>query len=105
MRYNCERAMRLTIPAVRVAVSETLVRKHGMSETDVAKGLGIAQAAVSKYINGNYSNAIRKVVHVIVSRGIHTVIVNAVLDRKGHAYISGLIDKAASDKALVEIAA
>ncbi len=49
-----------TVPAARVIIAKTLVGKHKLSESEVAKRLGVAQAAVSKYVNGKYSPKITK---------------------------------------------
>lgn len=49
--------MRIIVPAMRVAVAKKLSEK-GMSQVEIAKRLGVAQAAISKYLNGNYSKKI-----------------------------------------------
>ena len=104
MYYNYEKAMKITIPAVRAAVSVDLDRNHKMSETDIAKSLGIAQAAVSKYLSGNYSKKIGSLVKFIESKNLQKEAVGAILSKKGGDYIMNRIDSIASDKSLVKIA-
>ena len=40
------------IPAVRAILAKKLIREYSLKEEDVAKDLGITQAAVSNYIRG-----------------------------------------------------
>lgn len=49
--------MRIIVPAMRVAVAKKL-RERGMRQAEIAKRLGVAQAAVSKYLNRGYSERI-----------------------------------------------
>lgn len=104
MNRGCEKAMRVTIPAVRVAVARALKREHRMSETLIAKRLGIAQAAVSKYISGNYSKGVARVVEMVVLRKAHLPIVNAILKGGRTERIPSLVDRVASGDELVAFA-
>lgn len=97
----CERAMKYTIPAVRAAVSESLVKKHSISETDVAKRFGIAQAAVSKYLKKDYSERIKGLVKYIILHKMHEEVVKAFIERRDPQYIADLIDRVASSPKLV----
>jgi predicted transcriptional regulator len=45
------------IPAIRAIISRRLVNDYNMKEEDVAKLLGITQAAVSNYIRGTRGDA------------------------------------------------
>ncbi|HZA99751.1 MAG TPA: transcriptional regulator [Nitrososphaera sp.] len=40
------------IPAVRAILAKKLIRQYSLKEEDVAKDLGITQAAVSNYVRG-----------------------------------------------------
>jgi predicted transcriptional regulator len=93
LNYECEGAMRLTIPAMRIAVAKSLKNDHGWSEGRIAKALGIVQPAVSKYMTGNYAPELDAIVKEALSRGLQE------LER-----INGLIDKASSDKRLISLA-
>lgn len=46
------------IPAVRASIAKELTDKHGMKEEKIASALGVAQAAVSKYLSNKYSKRI-----------------------------------------------
>ncbi len=46
------------IPAVRASIAKELTNKHGMKEERIADALGVAQAAVSKYLSNKYSKRI-----------------------------------------------
>ncbi|MGD0510315.1 MAG: hypothetical protein ABSA33_00595 [Candidatus Micrarchaeaceae archaeon] len=104
MDYSCEKAMKLTIPALRIAVSCSLSKGHKMNETDIANALGIAQAAVSKYLNGKYSKEVKRVVDAVKSEGFDQQIAKRVLEKAGIEEVSGLIERAATSKRLVNVA-
>jgi len=104
LNRECEKAMRFTIPAVRVAVSCVLRREHGMSETLIARRLGVAQAAVSKYLSGDYSKKVAGIVNVVVSQKIYTPIVKAILKNSRTEHVHVLVDRVASDTELTSFA-
>jgi predicted transcriptional regulator len=104
LNYECEGAMRLTIPAMRIAVAKSLKNDHGWSEGRIAKALGIVQPAVSKYMTGNYAPELDAIVKEALSRGLQRPIVEAILKNAGIERINGLIDKASSDKRLISLA-
>lgn len=56
-----ETAANTTIPAVRSYIAKELIGTHKMSEEKVAGLLDVAQAAVSKYVNGKYSTEVKSV--------------------------------------------
>jgi predicted transcriptional regulator len=101
LNFNYEKAMKSTIPAVRAAVAGDLKRKHKMSETEIARKLGIAQAAVSKYLSGNYSPKIGKLARFAASKHLQEGVVRAILAKNGMEEVMNQIDKAASDRQLV----
>ncbi len=101
MHYRYENAMRVTIPAVRAAVALTLSKEHGMSETMIAKRLGVAQAAVSKYLSGKYSPKMRGIVKLIIKNGLHKRMIVAVCSGQDRDKITRLTDQIASDNLLV----
>jgi len=89
---------------VRAAASIDLSKTHDMSETDIAKKLDIAQAAVSKYLSGNYSASVKRLVSVVQEKRLQEPVVLAILSGKDDEKIADLIDVAASNKDLIEIA-
>jgi predicted transcriptional regulator len=102
LNYGYERAMRETIPAVRIAIAKALRESYGMKEIEIANQLGIAQAAVSKYLGGRYSKGVGRLVGIIESRGLHRRIVNSIISRKKAEEVAEMVDEAASDPALVK---
>src|SRR5437588_8033995 len=56
-----ETATNEIVPAIRSYIAKELVNKHKMSEESVAKLLDVAQAAISKYLNGKYSERVKEI--------------------------------------------
>ena len=48
----CEIIVKTLIPSVRAAITRELIERHGMKQVEVAKLLGVTQAAVSQYMRG-----------------------------------------------------
>ena len=48
------------VPAARSIIAHTLIEKYHKSEVEVAKHMGVAQAAVSKYMTGKYSEGLKR---------------------------------------------
>ena len=55
----CESIVKLFIPAIRAGVTKELYNEYNFNQVEIAKKLGITQAAVSKYIAGKYSKEIK----------------------------------------------
>src|ERR671930_94068 len=61
------------IPAVRAILAKKLIKEYSLKEEDIAKVLGITQAAVSNYIRGTRGDieliskleSVREVMHMI----------------------------------------
>ena len=60
MDLECSSITREMLPAVRAYTAEQLSRKYSMTQAEIAIRLGIAQVAVSKYLNGKYSEKVRR---------------------------------------------
>ena len=101
---DCEKAIRFTLPAVRISVALELINRHGMLQADVAKAIGVAQAEVSKYVGGKYSARVRKVRLAVETAGLQLPIAEMVLKGAGAKELSRSIDKAASTQTIVEAA-
>jgi predicted transcriptional regulator len=56
------RASKEIVPSVRIAMALELSRNYNLSEERIAGILGVTQAAVSKYLNGSYSDKIRDLI-------------------------------------------
>lgn len=59
MLTPCETVMKGFLPAMKVAVARELHEKHGFQQTEIARSLGLTQAAVSKYLTGSVSPRIK----------------------------------------------
>lgn len=75
--YNgYEKASKQVVPAVRLAIAKALKERYDMTESNIAEILGVAQAAVSKYINDKYSVSVEEMFKKVDSSKI-----DAYLDR------------------------
>ena len=52
MLLPAEIETRVSVPAIRALVARKLVKEHHMNQQDIAKALGLTQAAVSNYLRG-----------------------------------------------------
>lgn len=104
MLADCEKAIKFTLPAVRIAVASALVREHKFRQAEAARVLGVAQAEVSKYLNGRYSARVRRLRIGVERSGIHKHIVRLALSGRGAAVISKNVEEAASSARLVGMA-
>jgi len=59
MLMPCETIMKEFLPAVRAGVTKELALKYSFTQTNIASNLGITQAAVSKYLSGDYTDKIK----------------------------------------------
>ena len=51
-----ERVMGRFMPKFRSSAAKAMVKEYGMGQQQAAKYLGVTQAAISKYLNGNDNN-------------------------------------------------
>lgn len=100
---NCDDIFRLTIPAARIATAKLLSKRYSMNQSEIARRLGIAQPAVSKYLKGRYTGKIRKLESMIERKGLAQKAARAAAaNSRG---VSARIDELASSAALVKAAA
>lgn len=59
MMMPCESIVKFLLPAIRAGVAKELYNKYDFNQVEIARKLGITQAAVSKYIAGKYSKEIK----------------------------------------------
>ena len=59
MASGYDMATKEIIPAVRYALIKTLKTKYNKREEEIARDLGMTQAAISKYLNGRLSDRVR----------------------------------------------
>ena len=51
---------RTSVPAIRALVARKLLKEHRMNQQDIAKALGLTQAAVSNYLRGRRGAGFRE---------------------------------------------
>jgi len=92
----------MTVPAARAAVVHSLA-KRGLSQTRIAKAVGIAQPAVNKYLSGKYSKRIKGLERLMLRRKMVGKAVRCALAGK-RAGTKRCIDLMASDRAVINAA-
>ncbi len=60
--YPCENFAKFALPTFRLLVAKDLIEKHGFTQTEAAKKLGITQAAISQYIHSK--RGLRSTIHL-----------------------------------------
>ncbi|MDE1767940.1 MAG: hypothetical protein KGH64_04195 [Candidatus Micrarchaeota archaeon] len=70
-----ERASNEIVPAMRLVIARELKVRYNMTESRIAQILGVAQAAISKYLNENYSERIKN-----TSENVDMVVVNKFIE-------------------------
>lgn len=60
MRTEYEEMIKEFLPALRARAAKMLAGKYGKSQVETASLLGTTQAAVSKYLDGNYSGRVKE---------------------------------------------
>ncbi len=85
-----ETATNEIVPAIRSYIAKEL-KKHGMSEESIANLLGVAQAAISKYLNERYSDKVKEIEGTIDKKTIDAYLNKMLSGDK--AYVSACICK------------
>lgn len=96
----CEKLTKFSIPAVRVAVSDTLYHDYKMPQASIAKKLGVAQPAVYKYLKKRYSERVSVVVDFLKLKGMQEQIVKEVISGANSSKIQKMVEKLASSNEL-----
>lgn len=63
MLLPCEQVVKELLPALRASTAVELSKKHHLSQNQIAKELGITQAAVSKYLSGSTQKKVKQLSH------------------------------------------
>lgn len=98
----CERISKLSIPASRAAISHSLYKDYGMSQSVIAAKLGIAQPAVYKYLNNRYSKQVSQTVELIKSMGTYKSTVKEIATTKSVAKARKMVEALALEKRVFE---
>ncbi len=60
----CEKYVRTILPSVRALLVKKLVTKYGLTQTEVARLLGMSQSVVSRYIYGKRGSKTANIVEI-----------------------------------------
>ena len=85
-QLNCMHITNLMMPAVRASVTEKLL-SMGYGQESIAKELGIVQAAVSKYMNGRYSEHVGAIKKHIEDGNLCNCIIESIVKKKGKTVV------------------
>lgn len=92
MEPECRRISREVIPAVRAYLADIMSKEYGYRQTQIAKKLGIAQVAVSKYLNGRYSDEVAKVKQT-VSHSISKSVARSIIESSSSDEANAAIER------------
>ena len=70
MDMECSSITKLILPAIRINMAEQFSNKYDLNQKEIAQKLGIAQVAVSKYLNGKYSGSLKRVKESVRTMGL-----------------------------------
>jgi len=51
LRFPCEVSARYVIPAIRLMIARKLIDEYGLTQSEVARLLGVTQPSISHYLN------------------------------------------------------
>lgn len=101
MLSRFEERMALIITATRIVISKRLKREHGMTQHQIARRLGIAQPAVSKYLSGRYSRKIASLEGYIARNRMEGRALELALRNSPRKRIAASLDSLASNRRLI----
>lgn len=61
LSFPCELSAKYIVPALRLMIAKRLIEKHGLTQSEVAKLLGVTQPSVSHYLNSKRGIRMAKV--------------------------------------------
>ncbi len=102
MVFESDRIVKMSIPAVRIAVARILSKEYSMSQESIAKKLDITQAAVNKYLKKRYSKTTAHLIELINRKGFGRKIARMIVEKKDISEINNEIDRAASDSYIMK---
>ena len=79
-----EKADKEIVPAARLFIASELKRRYNMKEQEIADLLGVAQAAVSKYLNDRYSEKVAGLKEQIMKDERFNYYIEKIHERKEH---------------------
>ncbi|GBC69265.1 hypothetical protein HRbin01_00961 [archaeon HR01] len=87
MLLPAEIESKLTIPIMRALVARRLVTNHNFTQEQVAKSLGLTQAAVSNYLRGVRGMGVEWESYEDVRKGVDEIVA-AILEKKSRQEVA-----------------
>ncbi len=105
MKYvNCEKLIKVSLPAIRVALASALTNKYGIGQDGIADRLGITQASVSKYLSRRYSGDIARLSAALGATTLIKGLAKEAASSNDYPAIQELINRYASGKLAISAA-
>jgi predicted transcriptional regulator len=101
MVFEVDRVVKSSIPAVRIAVAEILSNEYSLGQDQIAKKLGITQAAVNKYLKKKYSKETKFIIGLIKEKGFDRKIAKMIIENQKLSDINNEIDRSASSSYVI----
>ncbi len=73
------------LPAIRASITKILIKKYKLKEERVAVMLGLTQAAISKYLNNDYSKKVKNIESKFNKNMVNELVKNIIEGRKNKA--------------------
>lgn len=89
---ECRRISRAILPAVRASIAEIMYSRYRWRQQRIADGLGVAQVAISKYLNGRYSKEVLKMKNYIRDNGLGNEIAKRLAQGRDKSEVHSRID-------------
>ncbi|MHB1830491.1 MAG: helix-turn-helix domain-containing protein [Candidatus Micrarchaeaceae archaeon] len=93
MDMECNSITKLVLPAIRINMAEQFSSKYNLNQKEIAHKLGIAQVAVSKYLNGKYSESLKKAKESVWTMGFVDSTVMEMAMKGSPKVIDGLVNE------------
>jgi len=84
MLMPCEIVIKEFLPAMRASTIKLLSGKYKLTQADIAGNLGLTQAAVSKYLSGDYSKEIKLVEGVSDIKKMSEEVASLIAEKKAN---------------------
>ena len=93
MDPECRKITKAMIPAVRAYLADVMSRKYGYKQQEIARRLGVAQVAVSKYRNTRYSEQVARLREEVAKHAESANLVETVLHSKSPEEVNERIER------------
>ncbi|MDE1861252.1 MAG: helix-turn-helix domain-containing protein [Candidatus Micrarchaeota archaeon] len=92
MDFECADITKVVLPAIRASTAQIMIQKYGYKQQDIARELGVAQVAVSKYLNGRYSAKVARMKDYITKEELNGEIIRRMLNNDNQEKINKAVN-------------